>query len=99
MSIPDFKCYQRGINQSAEQEEFMMNSQKTSLIGIVMYLCTMTRHSGGRGELLKAQILVFKDLGSLGGRLSVKVLLTWVCFSVVQNFGMGRKVGACYKAL
>lgn len=83
MSIPDFTCYQRGINQSAEQEEFMMNSQKTSLIGIVMYLCTMTRHSGGRGELLKAQILVFKDLGSLGGRLSVKVLLTWVCFSVV----------------
>lgn len=42
------------------------------------------------------QIVVFKDLGSLGGRISVKVLLTWLCFSVVRNFGVGRKAGECY---
>lgn len=60
----------------------MMTFQKTSLIRVIMYPCTMTRHSEVE-ELLKVHILVFKGLGSLGGRISVKVLLTWVCFYVV----------------
>lgn len=68
----------------------MVNSQKTGLVRIIMYFYTRTRYNEA-DELHKTQIFAFKDLSSLGGSISVKVLVTWFCFSVLHMFlGAGK---------
>lgn len=55
-----------------------------------MNFYTMTRYNEV-DELHKTQIFAFKDLSGLGDSISVKVLVTWFCLSVLYMFlGAGK---------